>query len=419
MKALMFGWEFPPHILGGLGTASYGLTKGMAAQGDMDITFVIPKPSGEEDTSFLKIIGAGNTPVVYRDVDHEYLAKKLGRKMSTDTYYQLRNHIYADFSHRHTDELGCIEFSGRYPDNLLEEINNYSIVAGVIARSEGCDIIHSHDWLTYPAGIHAKQITGKPLVVHVHATDFDRSRGNVNPSVFAIEMDGMNHADHIITVSDLTRRTVIEKYHQDPAKVTTVHNAVTPLSPAILALPNKSHVKDKVVTFLGRITMQKGCEYFVEAAALVLERTRNVRFIMAGSGDMMDAMIRLAAKYNIADRFHFTGFMKGQQVYEVFKASDVYVMPSVSEPFGISPLEAMQCGVPSIISYQSGCAEILNYAVKVDYWDVEAMADAIYAIITYPEMHQYLQEEGLREVNSLTWEAAGQKVRDIYNRLIR
>lgn len=391
MKALMFGWEFPPNILGGLGTASYGLTEGMSKQKDMDITFVIPKPSGDEDKSFLRIIGAGNTPVVYRDVAYEYVKERLERKMTPEEYYHLRNHIYADFSYLHTDDLGCIEFSGKYPDNLLEEINNYSIVSGVIARSEQFDVIHSHDWLTYPAGIHAKQVTGKPLVVHVHATDFDRSRGNVNPTVFAIEMDGMNHADHIITVSDLTRRTVIEKYHQDPSKVTTVHNAVTPLSPAILNLPDKRGVKDKVVTFLGRITMQKGCEYFVEAAARVLaKKPEGVRFIMAGSGDKMDEMIRLAARYNISDRFHFTGFMKGQQVYEVFRSSDVYVMPSVSEPFGISPLEAMQCGVPSIISYQSGCAEILNYAVKVDYWDVDAMADAIYALITYPEMHTYL-----------------------------
>lgn len=418
MKALMFGWEFPPHILGGLGTASYGLTKGMAVQEDMEISFVIPKPSGEEDSSFLRIIGAGNTPVVYRDVPYDYVQQRLSGKMSPELYYHLRGHIYADFSYRHTDDLGCIEFSGKYPDNLLEEINNYSIVAGVIARSMPVDIIHSHDWLTYPAGIYAKQITGKPLVVHVHATDFDRSRGNVNPRVFAIEMDGMNQADHIITVSDLTRRTVIEKYHQDPGKVTTVHNAVTPLAPAILNLPDKRGVKDKVVTFLGRITMQKGCEYFVEAAARVLaKKPEGVRFIMAGSGDKMDEMINLAAKYNIADRFHFTGFMKGQQVYEVFRSSDVYVMPSVSEPFGISPLEAMQCGVPSIISYQSGCAEILNYAVKVDYWDVEAMADAIYALISYPEMHAFLKEEGLREVNSITWQEAGRKVRAIYDRL--
>lgn len=419
MKALMFGWEFPPHILGGLGTASYGLTKGMAAQGDMDITFVIPKPSGDEDKSFLRIIGACDTPVVYRDVDEAHVKHILGQRMHPGLYYHLRNHIYADFRHIHTNELGCIEFSGRYPDNLLEEINNYSIMAGVIARAETFDVIHSHDWLTYPAGIHAKKITGKPLVVHVHATDFDRSRGNVNPTVFGIEMDGMNHADHIITVSDLTRRTVIEKYHQDPNKVTTVHNAVTPLSPSILAIPDGRGVKDKVVTFLGRITMQKGCEYFVEAAARVLERTSGVRFVMAGSGDMMDDMINLVARYGIADRFHFTGFMKGKQVYEVFKSSDVYVMPSVSEPFGISPLEAMQCGVPSIISYQSGCAEILDYAVKVDYWDVEAMADAIYALITYPEMHEFLKVEGLREVNSLTWEDAGAKVRHIYNQIVR
>lgn len=419
MKALMFGWEFPPHILGGLGTASYGLTKGMSEQRDMEITFVIPRPSGDEDKSFLHIIGAGDTPVVYRDVSYDYVQDRLAGKMSPEEYYHLRNHIYADFSHRHTNDLGCIEFSGRYPDNLLEEINNYSIVAGVIARAQEVDVIHSHDWLTYPAGIHAKHITGKPLVVHVHATDFDRSRGNVNPTVFGIEMDGMNHADHIITVSDLTRRTVIEKYHQDPSKVTTVHNAVTPLSRDILDLPDKRGVQDKIVTFLGRITMQKGCEYFVEAAARVLERTEGVRFIMAGSGDMMDAMIRLVAKYNIADRFHFTGFMKGQQVYEIFKSSDVYVMPSVSEPFGISPLEAMQCGVPSIISHQSGCAEILNYAVKVDYWDVDAMADAIYALITYPEMHAFLKEEGLREVNSLTWAIAGNKVRAIYDRVLR
>ncbi|KGL54211.1 4-alpha-glucanotransferase [Porphyromonas sp. COT-052 OH4946] len=417
MKALMFGWEFPPHILGGLGTASYGLTRGMAMQPDMDITFVIPKPWGDEDKSFLRLIGTNCTPIVYKNVPTETVTQLLGNRMDLRTYEDLRSNIYADFSYKKTDALGCIEFSGRYPDNLLEEINNYSIVAGVIARTIPCDVIHSHDWLTYPAGIHAKTVTGKPLVVHVHATDFDRSRGNVNPQVFAIEKDGMNHADHIITVSNLTRRTVIEKYGQHPDKVTTVHNAVEPLPASILALPDKRGVQDKVITFLGRITMQKGPEYFVEAAAKVLERTANVRFVMAGNGDMTDAMIRLAARHKIADRFHFTGFMKGEQVYEVFKASDVYVMPSVSEPFGISPLEAMQCGVPSIISKQSGCAEILNYAIKVDYWDINAMADAMHALIAYPELHTFLRDEGLREVNNIKWETAGQKVRDIYNKV--
>ena len=366
MKALMFGWEFPPHILGGLGTASYGLTKGMWQNGDMDITFVIPKPWGDEPKDFANIIGANCTPVAWRDVDWDYVQARIGNVMDPQLYYNLRDHIYGDFNYMSTNDLGCIEFSGRYPENLLEEINNYSIVAGVIARTVDCDVIHSHDWLTYPAGIHAKQVTGKPLVIHVHATDFDRSRGNVNPTVFSIEKDGMNHADHIITVSNLTRRTVIEKYGISPDKVTTVHNAVEPLNEELLNLEAPPGKTSKVVTFLGRITMQKGPEYFVEAAAQVLHKVHNAQFVMAGSGDMMDKMIRLAAKRGIADRFHFTGFLKGKQVYEMLAASDVYIMPSVSEPFGISPLEAMQMGVPSIISKQSGCAEILDNVIKID-----------------------------------------------------
>ena len=419
MKALMFGWEFPPHILGGLGTASFGLTRGMALQPDMDITFCIPKPWGDEDQSFLRIVGVNQVPIVWKDVDYNFVQSKVSKAgMNADQYYKYRDHIYADFSYRNTNELGCLEFSGRYPDNLLEEINNYSIVAGVIARTEEFDVIHAHDWLTYPAGIHAKNVSGKPMVIHVHATDYDRSRGNVNPDVYAIEKNGMDNADHIITVSNLTRQTVIEKYHQDPAKVTTVHNAVEPLSPEILAITDKKGVNDKIITFLGRITMQKGPEYFVEAAARVLAKAPNARFIMAGSGDMMNQMIRLAAARNISDRFHFTGFMKGKQVYEVLKASDVYVMPSVSEPFGISPLEAMQCGVPSIISKQSGCAEILDYAVKVDYWDIDAMADAMYSIISYPAMHEFLKVEGKNEVDNIKWEYAGYKVRDIYDKVI-
>ncbi len=417
MKALMFGWEFPPHILGGLGTASYGLTKGMWECGDMEITFVIPKPFGDEERHFANIIGASQTPIAWRDVSREYVESRIGKVMDPDLYFSLRDHIYADFNYMRTNDLGCIECSGRYPDNLLEEINNYSIVAGVIARTIPCDVIHSHDWLTYPAGIHAKQVTGKPLVIHVHATDYDRSRGNVNPTVFAIERDGMMQADHIITVSNLTRQTVIDKYGIDPAKVTTVHNAVTPLSEEFLNVEVEKP-KDKIVTFLGRITMQKGPEYFVETAAKVLKNNHNVRFVMAGSGDMMDKMINLAAERGIADRFHFPGFQKGKQVYEMLKASDVYVMPSVSEPFGISPLEAMQMGVPSIISKQSGCAEILNNVIKTDYWDVDAMADAIYSIVTYPAMHRQLSEDGLAEVNQITWDKAGRKVIDIYNKVL-
>ena len=417
MKALMFGWEFPPHILGGLGTASYGLTKGMHANGDMDITFVIPKPWGDEERGFANIIGTSNTPVAWRDVSWDYVNQRIGKVMDPQTYFDLRDHIYADFNYMKLNDLGCIEFSGRYPDNLVEEINNYSIVAGVIARTVPCDIIHAHDWLTYPAGIHAKNVTGKPLVIHVHASEFDRSRGKPNPTVFAIEKDGMNNADHICTVSDLTRRTVIEKYGIDPAKVTTVHNAVIPLDDELLNL-KRTETKDKVITFLGRITMQKGPEYFVEAAAKVLQKTKNVRFVMAGGGDMEKAMIRLAAKRNIADRFHFTGFLRGKEVYQMFRDSDVYVMPSVSEPFGISPLEAMEMGVPSIISKQSGCAEILTNVIKTDYWDVDAMADAMHSIITNKALFDTLRDRGIEEIHGITWEKAGKKVIDIYKKVI-
>ena len=418
MKVLMFGWEFPPHISGGLGTASYGLTKGFVQQGDVEIKFCIPKPYGDEDNSFLRIVAMNSVPIVWKDVNYDYVNSRVGNVMTPEEYYRYREHIYGDFSNMHVNDLGCMEFAGGYPDNLHEEINNYSIIAGVVARTEEFDIIHSHDWLTYPAGIHAKQISGKKLVIHVHATDFDRSRGNVNPTVYAIEKNGMDNADHIFCVSELTRRTVIEKYHQHPSKVSTLHNAVTPLEKEILDIVPKKIPGEKVVTFLGRITMQKGPEYFVEAAAQVLKKTKNIRFCMAGSGDMMNDMIRLVAQRGISDRFHFPGFMRGRQVYECLKASDVYIMPSVSEPFGISPLEAMQCDVPSIISKQSGCAEILDKCIKTDYWDINAMADAIYSICNNESLYEYLKVEGRKEVDSITWEDVALKLRRMYEKVL-
>jgi glycosyltransferase involved in cell wall biosynthesis len=240
--------------------------------------------------------------------------------------------------------------------------------------------------------------------------------------VYSIEKDGMDNADCIMCVSELTRQTVIKHYHQDPAKCVTMHNAVYPLEPEIQEIIKKGRTKkdnnEKVVTFLGRITMQKGPEYFVEAAALVLQRTHNIRFCFAGSGDMLEEMIELAAQRGIADKFHFPGFMKGKQVYETFRDSDVYVMPSVSEPFGISPLEAMQCGVPSIISKQSGCAEILDKCIKTDYWDIHAMADAMYSICTNEGLYEYLKVEGIKEVDEITWEKVGHRIRKCYDETI-
>jgi len=428
MKVLMFGWEFPPHISGGLGTACFGLTRGMASVPDLDVLFVVPKAFGDEDKSKVEdIIGANNISVKNKKLRMSHLSKtleyievdsKLVPYVDPEDYYKLRSlNVGEDFRFLQTDGEGKFSFTGKYGTTLLQEIHNYAIIANIIAQENTFDVIHAHDWLTYPAGIAAKEATGKPLVVHVHATDFDRSGGSVNPTVYEIEKRGMEAADKVITVSNLTRNIVIEKYGIPAEKVVTVYNAVDPLKPEMKNYSPKG-LNEKLVTFLGRITMQKGPEYFIEAAAKVLARMDNVRFVMAGSGDMMEKMIRRAASLKITDRFHFTGFLRGQDVYSMLRMSDLYVMPSVSEPFGISPLEAMQTDVPVLISHQSGVAEILTYAIKTDYWDIDAMADAMYAVLNYPALGKMFAKFGKEEVDSLQWENSAKKIKKIYDSVV-
>jgi len=419
----MFGWEFPPHISGGLGTASYGLTKGMTAMDDMEVIFVVPKVWGDEDQSVVRLIGANKVPVAFRKVffkgfkksfEKIEISSKIVPYTDPDDFWKLsRKEVSAYRMFIQTNNEGMVDFSGKYDINLLDEIYKYSVVASVIAEENQFDVIHAHDWLAYPAGIAAMEVSGKPLIIHVHATDFDRSGGNVNPDVYWIEKRGMDAASKIITVSNLTREIVINKYHIDPSKVETVYNAVEPVSIAE-DINIRKGFDEKVVTFLGRITMQKGPEYFIEASNKVLQVMKNVRFVMAGSGDMMERMIRRAASLKITDRFHFTGFLRGRDVFTMLTMSDVYIMPSVSEPFGISPLEAMQSNVPVIISKQSGVAEILTHAVKVDFWDIDAMADAIYGILTYPALAQMFIKNGKEEVIRIKWENSARHVRDIY-----
>lgn len=419
----MFGWEFPPYISGGLGTASFGLTRGMTSIPDMDVLFVVPKAYGDEDPSGIELLGANNVKVAYKKIFYKGESKTFDKievesqivpYTDPEDFWRLtRKKKKSGRRFVETNDNGMLDFSGSYGKDLMQEIDKYAIVASVIATENDFDIIHAHDWLAYPAGIAAKQVSGKPLVIHVHATDFDRSGGNVNPLVYNIEKTGMDAADRIITVSNLTRETVINKYHIDPAKVTTVYNAVEPVG-GVYDQYDPRGIKDKVVTFLGRITLQKGPEYFIEAAHRVLQVMGNVRFVMAGSGDMMEKMIRRAAALNITDRFHFTGFLRGMDVYWMLRLSDLYVMPSISEPFGISPLEAMQSNVPVIISKQSGVAEILTHAVKIDFWDIDAMADAIHGILSYPALSKMFIEKGRKEVENLKWENSAMNVRNIY-----
>ena len=423
----MFGWEFPPHISGGLGTASYGLTKGMATLDDLEVIFVVPKAWGDEDQSIVRLVGANKVPVAFKQVYYKGFRRSLETiEVSSrivpytdpeDFWKMTRTEETGHNLMVQTNDSGTVDFSGRYDSSLMEEISKYAVVASVIAEENDFDIIHAHDWLAYPAGIAAMEVSGKPLVIHVHATDFDRSGGSVNPDVYRIEKNGMDAASKIITVSNLTRDIVINKYNIDPAKVVTVYNAVEPVE------INSDHFirkgfDEKVVTFLGRITMQKGPEYFIEAAYKVLQKMDNVRFVMAGSGDMMEKMMRRAAALKITDRFHFTGFLKGTDVFTMLDMSDVYIMPSVSEPFGISPLEAMQSNVPVIISKQSGVAEILTHAVKTDFWDIDAMADAIYAILNYYPLADTIIRNGKEEVIKLKWDNSAKHVRDIYKSVL-
>jgi glycosyltransferase involved in cell wall biosynthesis len=423
----MFGWEFPPHISGGLGTASYGLTKGMAKLDDLEVIFVVPKAWGDEDQSVVRLVGANQIQVAYkkvfykgfrRPIERIEVSSKIVPYTDPDNFWQLVNSETSEHNfYVITNARGKVDFSGRYDTNLMDEIYKYSVVAALIADENEFDIIHAHDWLAYPAGIAAMEVSGKPLVIHVHATDFDRSGGNVNPDVYRIEKNGMDAASKIITVSNLTRDIVINKYNINPDKVETVYNAVEPVEIAENMIIKKGF-DEKVVTFLGRITMQKGPEYFIEAAYKVLQVMDNVRFVMAGSGDMMEKMMRRAAALKITDRFHFTGFLKGTDVINMLDMSDVYIMPSVSEPFGISPLEAMQSNVPVIISKQSGVAEILTHAVKTDFWDIDAMADAIYGILNYPALSNMFIKNGKEEVIRLKWDNSARHVRDIYHRVI-
>ena len=421
----MFGWEFPPHISGGLGTACYGMTRGLTSIGDVDIIFVVPKAHGNEYSGKLKLISAADVPVKggqellerlresmeYIEVEAElipYLDPDELRKQAENA---------GSVNLRKADPEGRLSFSGSYGVDLFTEITNYALTADTIAREHQFDIIHAHDWLTYPAGMAAKQATGKPLVLHVHATDFDRSGGRVNPRVYEIEHQGMEFADKIITVSNFTRNMVLDKYGISPDKVETVYNAVEPVQQKY-TLGRPEAPEDKTVTFLGRITLQKGPEYFVHAASMVLDKLKDVRFVMAGSGDMLQSMISLTAKLGIASRFHFTGFLQGPEVFDLFKRSDIYVMPSVSEPFGISPLEAMQTGVPVIISRQSGVSEILSYVIKVDFWDVEALADAIYGVLNYPALSSMLVNGGKGEADALTWDDSARHMYRIYRSLL-
>ncbi len=401
MKVLMFGWEFPPFHMGGLGTACYGLTKGLTEK-NVDITFVLPKLPFEIK-SHVKLVSADEIKIKLKKI-----TSLLVPYVSSEGYDDIRRKT---------------PFSNIYGKDLFAEVQRFAQVAELLAENEDFDIIHAHDWMTFPAAIRVKKKSGKPLVVHVHATEFDRTGGNsVNQTVYELERQGMHSADHIIAVSNFTKDKIVNHYGIHPDKVTVVHNAIEESNGFGHEAGNeefKIKEKDKIVLFLGRITLQKGPDYFVYAAKKVLEKMNNVKFVIAGDGDMLPSIINKAAEMGIADKVLFTGFLRGKDIDRAYKMADVYVMPSVSEPFGLTPLEAMRNNTPVIISKQSGVSEVIKHCLKCDFWDVDELANKIFAVLNYSALNRSLKENGNAEIKKLNWEVPANKCIEVYQQLLR
>jgi len=420
MKVFMLGWEFPPFISGGLGTACYGLTKAMYQLG-VEVTFVLPTMVESKYSTHVRLLSPGyqlsaNTSkfsqlknVAFRTID-----SPLQPYSTPDAYQQRIEQALKQKQKMHGGNPSAI--SGiDYGSDMYAEVHRYAAAAAELATNEHFDIVHAHDWMTYPAGIAVAAMSGKPLVIHVHSTEFDRSGENVNQMIYDIEREGMERADKIIAVSFLTRNIIISRYGITGEKVEVVHNGVERNGNGKWTLAETGiDNNEKIVLFLGRITMQKGPEYFLQAAKKVLEVMDNVKFVMVGSGDLMHHAVEMAAELGIGQKVLFTGFLHGEDVRKIYKMADLYVMPSVSEPFGIAPLEALDNDVPVIISKQSGVSEVLKHALKVDFWDVNEIANKIIAVLKYPPLEMTLRNYGNFEVRKLSWKDSAAKCAKIY-----
>lgn len=455
MRIVMLGWEFPPFISGGLGTACQGLTAALDKQGHQ-VVFVLPRPAGKGQQGHVRVLapqgGAGGqvhhaTHGVDRPfgtaggmgVHHpEFTASRI---MGVPAGFASPYGVGGQVGLMGTKAAGQGRASGHAPDgtplyedarhggwpgggveslyqgDLFIQAEQYARLVVAMVRGEQFDVIHAHDWLTFPAGIALSRVTGKPLIVHVHSTEYDRAGDAPSPRVCEVERCGMASASRVLAVSELTKNLVVQRYAVPAAKVDVVYNGIDDqrLQPAP---GERIQGQDKIVLFLGRITMQKGPEFFLAAARRVLEKVPEAKFIMAGAGDMHARMVELAAQLGIGHRVLFTGFLQGEDVDRVYRMADCYVMPSVSEPFGIAPLEAIRAGAPVIISKQSGVGEVLTHALKVDFWDTDEMANKIVAVLRHPPLGQTMREHGSFALRALTWERAGLACVQSYQRAI-
>jgi glycogen(starch) synthase len=457
MRILMLGWEFPPYITGGLGQACYGLTRALDSMGH-EITFVLPRPidhgKGQAPTHLALRAPAGLAADAPREVslNPAFASARPGQPAAMESRGLVRTRfvqVPASFSHPYpafepatprtvlesvspeamvrragAGNLGVdgavsatpFEASDQskgvpaaaYGDDLVADADRYALLAVALTRGEQYDVIHAHDWLTFPAGIMLSTISGKPLVVHLHSTEFDRAGNNANRRIVEVERAGMAAADRVFAVSQLTKTIIVRRYGIAPNKIDVVYNGIDAQTP-LLPRPEREGQSDRIVLFLGRITWQKGPEYFINAAKRVLEVAPNTRFVLAGAGDMALRMMDLANSLGIGKRVHFTGFLNGPDVARIMDMADVYVMPSVSEPFGIAALEALSHQVPVIISRTSGAGEVLEHVLKVDFWDVDDLANKIVAVISNPALASTLRQNSMAELHRLNWTTAAER----------
>lgn len=423
MRILMFGWEFPPVISGGLGTACYEISRSLSRHGNA-ITFVVPRTAGTAVKTPVQLVDASREPVPYPPTVDEFFealdirpVDSILRPYLNDLEYQSILQAAEKTVAGQPGNSSVLAPQGPYGGNLMAEVARFSEIGESLALEGEFDLIHAHDWMTFLAAIRAKRATGKPLIVHIHAVESDRSGGTINQSIFDIEKLGMEAADHVIAVSHYTRSLILEQYGIRPEKVSVVHNAVSRRQVGkVYHTPPRGN--RKTVLFLGRITSQKGPDFFVEAAARVLEKDPEVVFVMAGAGDMLPRMIERVGELRLGRHFHFTGFLQGHDVERLYAMSDLYVMPSVSEPFGLSPLEAMVYDVPVLLSRQAGVNEILPGALTVDFWDVEDIAGKILAVLNYPALSREMRRNGRKALQNIRWEVAAERIQLIYNKLL-
>jgi len=439
MKVLMLGWELPPFISGGLGTACKGIADSLV-ENNIKLTFVIPTGRGGDSVldSRIKVICADKYLPAENYLKDFYEKNSVKNKKRDKYNRELQSVNFSDFSPYYTSYAGStdkkseeeilekiylhkehsiLNFEGNYGRNLLEEVMKYSYIGRALGKEESFDIIHAHDWMTYPAAISAKEVSGKPLVVHVHSTEYDRSWVRPNKSIIGIEREGFGKADKIIAVSFYTKNMIISKYGVSPDKIEVVHNAVN-RDTQYLRYQIRKSFDEKIVLFLGRITQQKGPDYFLDAAVKILNKMNNVKFVMSGSGDMFPKIVSKMAEYDLADKFHFTGFLENTMVEKIFAMSDLYVMPSVSEPFGLSPFEALLYDIPVVISKQSGASEILKNAPKVNFSDTDELAATIIKLLEDKEYREKVVSQCKEDMRSISWKNSAARIVEIYSKLL-